>query len=176
MIATNIFLVAISYILLRTIGALPGNPSGIGNMEASLSFNTVISFMTNTNLQHYSGESGMSYFGQMIVITMMMFTSAASGLAIAIAFMRGITRRGEGLGNFFEDFIKAHVRLFVPLALIVTLVLVGLKVPQTLEPMRAVQTLGGGVQQIPLGPVASLESIKASSESTRPIRSRIRAR
>ncbi|MGN7168841.1 potassium-transporting ATPase subunit KdpA [Paenibacillus cellulositrophicus] len=160
MIATNIFLVAISYILLRTMGALPGNPSGIGNMEASLSFNTVISFMTNTNLQHYSGESGMSYFGQMIVITMMMFTSAASGLAIAIAFMRGITRRGEGLGNFFEDFIKAHVRLFVPLALIVTLVLVGLKVPQTLEPMRAVQTLGGGVQQIPLGPVASLESIK----------------
>lgn len=160
MIATNIILVAVSYLILRLMGSLPGNPNKIGNMEASLSFNTVISFMTNTNLQHYSGESGMSYFGQMAVITMMMFTSAASGLVIAIAFMRGITRRGEGLGNFFEDFIKAHIRLFIPLAVIVTLVLVGLKVPQTLQPMVTVNTLSGVQQQIPMGPVASLESIK----------------
>jgi len=160
MMATNVVLVAVSYAVLRWMGGLPANPNGTGNMEASLSFNTVISFMTNTNLQHYSGESGMSYLGQMIVITMMMFTSAASGLAVAIAFMRGITRRGDGLGNFFEDFVKAHVRVFLPLALIVTLVLVGLKVPQTLEPTVTVNTLGGAVQHIAMGPVASLESIK----------------
>ncbi|WP_136603800.1 potassium-transporting ATPase subunit KdpA [Paenibacillus dokdonensis] len=160
MIATNIILVAVSYLILRLMGGLPVNPNQTGNMEASLSFNTVISFMTNTNLQHYSGESGMSYFGQMIVITMMMFTSAASGLVIAIAFMRGITRRGGGMGNFFEDFVKAHTRVFLPLALIVTLVLVGLQVPQTLEPTVTVNTLGGAVQHIAMGPVASLESIK----------------
>ncbi|MWV44417.1 potassium-transporting ATPase subunit A [Paenibacillus sp. HJL G12] len=159
MIATNMILVAVSYLILRLMGGLPVNPNETGNMEASLSFNTVISFMTNTNLQHYSGESGMSYFGQMIVITMMMFTSAASGLVIAIAFMRGITRRG-GMGNFFEDFVKAHIRIFLPLALIVTLVLVGLKVPQTLDPTVTVNTLGGTVQHISMGPVASLESIK----------------
>jgi K+-transporting ATPase ATPase A chain len=160
MIATNIVLVAVSYAVLRLMGGLPVNPNGTGNMDASLSFNTVISFMTNTNLQHYSGESGMSYLGQMIVITMMMFTSAASGLAVAIAFIRGITRREGGLGNFFEDFIKAHVRVFLPLALIVTLVLVGLKVPQTLDPTVTVHTLSGAVQHIAMGPVASLESIK----------------
>ncbi|WP_339322203.1 potassium-transporting ATPase subunit KdpA [Paenibacillus sp. FSL W8-0194] len=160
MMATNVVLVAASYAALRWMGGLPANPNGTGNMEASLSFNTVISFMTNTNLQHYSGESGMSYLGQMIVITMMMFTSAASGLAVAIAFMRGITRRRGGLGNFFEDFVKAHVRVFLPLALIVTLVLVGLKVPQTLDQAVTVNTLGGAVQHIAMGPVASLESIK----------------
>ncbi len=160
MIITNIVLVAVSYIILRLMGGLPGNPNKIGNMEATLSFNTVISFMTNTNLQHYSGESGMSYFGQMAVITMMMFTSAASGLVVAIAFIRGITRRGEGLGNFFEDFIKAHVRLYLPIAVLVTLVLVGLQVPQTLSPTAVVHSLSGVEQQIPMGPIASLESIK----------------
>jgi K+-transporting ATPase ATPase A chain len=160
MLATNILLVAISYLVLRLMGGLPVNPNHTGNMDASLSFNTVISFMTNTNLQHYSGESGMSYFGQMIVITMMMFTSAASGLAVAIAFIRGMTRRGGGLGNFFEDFVKAHTRIYLPIAFIVTLVLVGLQVPQTLEPSVTVNTFGGAVQHIAMGPVASLESIK----------------
>lgn len=81
-IATNVVLVAISYLLLRLQGMLPGNPAGNSNMEASLAFNTVISFMTNTNLQHYSGESGLTYLTQMAFVTMMMFTSAASGLRL----------------------------------------------------------------------------------------------
>jgi K+-transporting ATPase ATPase A chain len=128
-------------------------------MEQTLSFNTVISFMTNTNLQHYSGETGLSYFSQMAVITMMMFTSAASGFSVAVAFVRGITGQ-KSVGNFFEDFVKAHIRVFIPLALLVSLVLVGLHVPQTLKPSLEVTTLEGQTQQIAIGPVASLESIK----------------
>ncbi|OBZ10477.1 potassium-transporting ATPase subunit KdpA [Bacillus sp. FJAT-27264] len=158
-ILTNIVLVAFSYIILRVQRGLPLNPNGISDMEQTLTFNTVISFMTNTNLQHYSGETGLSYFSQMAVITMMMFTSAASGFSVAIAFVRGITGQ-KSVGNFFEDFVKAHVRIFLPLALLITLIMVGLHVPQTLKPTLEVTTLEGQAQHIAIGPVASLESIK----------------
>ncbi|WP_238654956.1 potassium-transporting ATPase subunit KdpA [Paenibacillus piscarius] len=158
-IGTNLVLVAFSYIILRLQKGLPLNPGGIGGMEQTLTFNTVISFMTNTNLQHYSGETGVSYFSQMAVMTMLMFTSAASGLAVAVAFVRGITGRGS-VGNFFEDFVKAHVRIFLPSALLITMALVALHVPQTLKPTLEVTTLEGQTQQIAIGPVASLESIK----------------
>ncbi|MCR8632554.1 potassium-transporting ATPase subunit KdpA [Paenibacillus radicis (ex Xue et al. 2023)] len=159
-IITNIVLVAVSYLILRMQKYLPLNPNGIDNMEETLTFNTVISFMTNTNLQHYSGESGLSYFSQMAVIMMMMFTSAATGFSVAIAFIRGITSKGETIGNFFEDFVKAHVRVFFPLAFVVTLLLVALQVPQTLQPTITATGLEGTGQQIAIGPVASLESIK----------------
>lgn len=158
-LTTNVVLVAFGYLILRLQSLLPLNPNGIAGMEQSLTFNTVISFITNTNLQHYSGETGLSYFSQMAVITMLMFTSAASGFSVAVAFVRGITGRAS-LGNFFEDFVKAHIRVFLPLALLVTLVLVALQVPQTLHPTLQVTTLEGQVQQIAIGPVASLESIK----------------
>ncbi|RED64606.1 potassium-transporting ATPase subunit KdpA [Cohnella lupini] len=157
---TNIILVAVGYLILRLQKYLPFNPSGIDNMEETLSFNTIVSFMTNTNLQHYSGESGVSYFTQMAVMTMMMFTSAATGFAIAIAFVRGITSRGETIGNFFEDFVKSHTRILLPAAVIVTLVLVALQVPQTLDPTLTVTTLEGATQSITMGPIAALESIK----------------
>lgn len=158
-LSTNIVLVAFGYIVLRLQAGLPLNPNGITEMEQTLTFNTVISFITNTNLQHYSGETGLSYFSQMAVITMFMFTSAASGFSVAVAFVRGITGRAS-LGNFFEDFVKAHTRVFLPLALLITLVLVGLQVPQTLKSTIQITTMEGQVQQIATGPVASLESIK----------------
>lgn len=157
---TNIVLVAISYFILRLQGGLPGNPNRIGAMEETLSFNTVISFITNTNLQHYSGETGLSYFSQMAVIMMMMFTSAATGFSVAIAFIRGLTSRGSTIGNFFTDFVKSHTRIFLPLATLITLVLVALHVPQTLQPNVTATTLEGATQTIAIGPVASLESIK----------------
>lgn len=160
LILTNIVLVAFGYLILRLQRFLPLNPNGIDNMEQTLTFNTVISFMTNTNLQDYSGETGLSYLSQMIVIIMMMFTSAATGFSVAIAFIRGITSKGETLGNFFEDFVKAHTRVFLPLALLVTLLLVALKVPQTLKPTITAATLEGAEQHIAIGPVAALESIK----------------
>jgi K+-transporting ATPase ATPase A chain len=159
-ILMNIVFVAVSYLILRLQKFLPLNPNDIDNMEQTLSFNTVISFMTNTNLQHYSGESGLSYFSQMIVIMMMMFTSAATGLCVAIAFVRAVTSKGSTIGNFYEDFVKAHTRVFFPLAIIVTMLLVALSVPQTLQPTMTVSGLEGQQQSIAIGPVASLESIK----------------
>ncbi|MBU5347744.1 potassium-transporting ATPase subunit KdpA [Paenibacillus lautus] len=159
-VITNIVLVAAGYLILRMQRVLPFNPNGIDNMESTLSFNTIISFMTNTNLQHYSGESGVSYMAQMAVITMMMFTSAATGLCVAIAFIRAVTSKGTTVGNFFEDFVKAHTRVFIPAAFIIAMVLVALQVPQTLQPTLSVTTLQGSEQQIAMGPVAALESIK----------------
>ncbi|MCA0753747.1 potassium-transporting ATPase subunit KdpA [Paenibacillus sp. N4] len=159
-IAINIVLVAISYAVLRLQSGLPLNPSDIGNMEPTLVMNTIISFITNTNLQHYSGETGLTYFSQMAVIMMMMFASAATGFSVAVAFVRGITSKGKSLGNFFEDFVKAHTRIFLPLSTIITLVLVALQVPQTLDLTLTITTLQGSTQQIAIGPVASLESIK----------------
>ncbi|MGE7824925.1 potassium-transporting ATPase subunit KdpA [Paenibacillus sp. NPDC093718] len=159
-VITNMVLVAAGYLILRLQRVLPFNPNGIDNMESTLSLNTIISFMTNTNLQHYSGESGLSYMAQMAVITMMMFTSAATGLCVAIAFIRAVTSKGTTVGNFFEDFVKAHTRVFIPAAFIIAMVLVALQVPQTLKPMLSVTTLQGSEQQIAVGPVAALESIK----------------
>ncbi len=160
LLLTNIVLVAVGYVILRLQKWLPLNPSQIDNMESTLSFNTIVSFMTNTNLQHYSGETGLSYFSQMSVIMMMMFTSAVTGIIVAIAFIRGITSKGATIGNFFEDFVKGHTRLLIPMAVVVTLVLVGLKVPQTLDGTIQITTLEGEKQEIATGPVASLVSIK----------------
>ncbi|WP_026679405.1 potassium-transporting ATPase subunit KdpA [Fictibacillus gelatini] len=160
LLLTNIVFVAAGYVILRLQQFLPLNPNGIKNMEPTLSFNTIASFMTNTNLQHYSGETGLSYFSQMTVIMMMMFASAATGIVVAIAFIRGITTKGNTIGNFFEDFIKGHTRLLMPMSIILTLVLVGLKVPQTLDPSITLTTLEGAKQVIAIGPVAALEAIK----------------
>ncbi|MDF2838083.1 MAG: potassium-transporting ATPase, subunit, partial [Paenibacillus sp.] len=117
-------------------------------------------FITNTNLQHYSGETGLTYFSQMAVIMMLMFTSAATGFSMAIAFIRGLTSKGATIGNFFQDFVKAHIRIFIPAAILVTLALVALQVPQTLQSNLTVTTLEGETQTIAIGPVAALESIK----------------
>ena len=87
-------------------------------MEQSLSFNTAISFITNTNLQDYAGESGVSYLSQMVVITFFMFTSAATGFAAAAAFMRGITGKSKTLGNFFVDLIRIITRVLLPLSIL----------------------------------------------------------
>ena len=114
--------------------------------------------MTNTNLQHYSGESGLSYFSQMFVITMMMFTSAATGYAACVAMIRGIL--GKKMGNFYVDFIKIITRFLLPASIIVGIILVSQGVPQNLNSNMIVSTIEGKNQQIASGPVAALESIK----------------
>ncbi|QRG68041.1 potassium-transporting ATPase subunit KdpA [Brevibacillus choshinensis] len=158
-LVSNMTMVAIAYLLLRLQGGLPGNPSGIGSMEPLLSFNTAASFLTNTNLQHYSGESGLSYLSQMMVIIYLMFTTPATGIAVVMAFMRGLTGK-RSIGNYYVDLIRAHTRVLIPLAIVVTLLLVTQGVPQTLEPTATATTITGAEQQIARGPVASLVSIK----------------
>ena len=158
---TNGAMLLLTYLVLR-IQALPiFNPNGIGGMEPSLSFNTVISFMTNTNLQHYSGESGLSYLSQMLVITFMMFTSAASGYAACAAFIRGITGYSrKGVGNFYQDLVRVTTRVLIPFSIVGGLLLVWQGVPQNLRGNIVVDTLEGGKQIIAGGPVAALEIIK----------------
>jgi len=160
MIATNAIMVLIGYLILR-IQSLPIlNPNSIGGMESSLSFNTIISFITNTNLQHYSGESGLSYLSQMMVIIFMMFTSAATGFSVAMAFVRGLAGKTKTMGNFYVDLIRITTRVLLPLSLLIGLVLVSQGVPQTLSANVTVQTIEGNFQDIARGPIAALESIK----------------
>jgi len=118
LLATNGVMILLGYIILRIQSIPLFNPNGIGNMEESLSFNTIISFMTNTNLQHYSGESGLSYLSQMLVITFMMFVSAASGYAACIAFIRGLAgKTKDNVGNFFVDLVRITTRVLIPFSI-----------------------------------------------------------
>ena len=161
LIATNGVMILIGYLVLR-IQSLPiFNPNAIGNMPPSLSFNTIISFMTNTNLQHYSGESGLSYLSQMLVIIFMMFVSAASGYAACVAFIRGLAgKTKDNLGNFYVDLVRITTRILLPFSLVGGLLLVWQGVPQNFDANIIVKTLEGTYQVIAMGPIAALEIIK----------------
>ena len=161
LLATNAMMLFLTYLVLRFQGWLFFNPNDIEAMGADLSFNTVISFMTNTNLQHYSGESGLSYLSQMLVITFMMFTSAASGYAACSAFIRGITGHSKtSVGNFYADLTRITTRILIPFSIIGGLSLVWLGVAQNMSANIVVDTLEGAKQVIATGPVAALEIIK----------------
>ncbi|WP_310883815.1 potassium-transporting ATPase subunit KdpA [Priestia megaterium] len=158
LVLANTFMIFVVYLIFRFQGVLPLNPSHIKGMDSALAFNTAISFMTNTNLQHYSGESGLSYFSQMAAIVFMMFAAPATALAVAIAFIRGLA--GKEMGNFFVDFIKSITRILLPIAFITGILFMFLGVPQTLSGAVTAHTLEGATQQIARGPVASFLSIK----------------
>ncbi|MED1469212.1 potassium-transporting ATPase subunit KdpA [Bacillus salipaludis] len=160
MLLTNFIMMMLMYIVFRTQKFLPLNPDKIGNMPPSLAFNTAASFITNTNWQAYSGENSLSYLSQMIAITFPMFTSAATGFAVAIAFIRGLVAKQNNLGNFYVDLVRSITRVFLPLSFIVALFLVFQGVPETLHGAANATTLEGVKQTITRGPVASLESIK----------------
>lgn len=161
LVLTNLVMTLAVYLIFRLQEFIGLNPNANKNMEPSLTFNTAISFITNTNLQHYSGEWGLSYFSQMAAITFLMFTSAATGFAAAAAFIRGLAgKTTKTVGNYFVDLVRLITRIFIPLSVVVTLLLVWQGVPQTLASNQTVTTIEGKLQDIPLGPVASLEAIK----------------
>ena len=158
LLMTNAVMILIGYLVLRLQGLLFLNPNGIASMEESLSFNTIISFMTNTNLQHYSGESGLSYLSQTAVIIFMMFTSAATGYAACMAFCRGMA--GRPMGNFYEDMVRNTTRILIPLSFIAGMLLIWQGTPQNFHANFTVSTLEGTWQDIAAGPIAALEAIK----------------
>jgi len=158
LIGSNAVMILIVYLVLRFQGMLPLNPAGIANMEPSFAFNTAISFMTNTDLQHYSGESGVSYLSQASVLVFAMFVSPATGLALVMAFIRGLT--GKAAGNFFVDLIRGLTRVLLPVAFVSALLFVFMGVPQTFEPAATATTLEGAQQTIARGPIASFLAIK----------------
>ena len=145
------------FIALMFQGYLPLNPSHAGNMSPHLAFNTAASFITNTNLQDYSGEN-ISHLAQLL-LTAYMFIAPASGLAAAAAFLRGVTGT-DGLGNFYVDLVRFTTRLLLPLSIIVSVVLIACGCPQTFAGSQTLTTIEGTKQIIVLGPVASLEAIK----------------
>lgn len=161
LIGTNAVMIAIGYVILRVQSLPLFNPNGIEGMEPTLAFNTIISFMTNTNLQHYSGESGLSYLSQMLVIIFMMFVSAASGYAACVAFIRGLAgKTKDDVGNFFADLVRITTRVLLPFSLVGGLLLVWQGVPQNFSGNVVVKTLEGTYQVLAMGPVAALEIIK----------------
>lgn len=149
------------YVVLRTQAWLPLNPQGFGNLAPDLAFNTAISFLTNTNWQFYSGESTMSYFTQMAGLSWHMFVSAAMGIAVAIAVVRGFVRTdGKSLGNFWVDMTRSILYILLPIAVIMAVVLIFTGVPQNFSAYTTVKNAEGFSQAITGGPMASLESIK----------------
>ena len=158
------------YVIQRLQGFLLLNPMGFstghapGNataMTPDLAFNTAVSFMTNTNWQSYGGETTLSYFVQMAGLTVQNFVSAAAGIAVAIALIRGFARRqANSIGHFWVDLTRATVYVLLPLALVFALFLCARGVPQTLKAYQTVRTVEGAAQTIGVGPVASQESIK----------------
>ena len=161
LVGANGVMIAIGYLILRVQRLPLFNPNGIDSMEPTLAFNTIISFMTNTNLQHYSGESGLSYLSQMLVITFMMFVSAASGYAACVAFIRGLAgKTKDNVGNFYADLVRITTRILLPFSLVGGLLLVWQGVPQNFSANIVVNTIEGTSQVIAMGPIAALEIIK----------------
>ena len=149
------------YVILRLQGTLPGNPVDLGAVPAALAFNTTVSFVTNTNWQAYGGETTMSHFTQMVGLTVQNFVSAAAGMAVTVAIIRGVARaRSATIGNFWVDLTRTITRVLVPMALIGAVLLVMTGVVQNLSGHTTITTLEGATQEIPGGPAASQVSIK----------------
>jgi K+-transporting ATPase ATPase A chain len=161
LLAFNLVGFVITYAVLRLQGVLPMNPQGFPGLSGHLSFNTAISFVTNTNWQSYAGETTMSTLSQMLVLTTQNIVSAATGATIAAALARAfVANRGEGVGNFWADLIRTTLYVILPVSFVVAVLLVALGLPQTLSAGVTAHTLEGADQKISLYAVASQEAVK----------------
>src|ERR1700730_3695026 len=163
LLSYSIFGFLIVYLLQRARAYLPFNPQNFGtpNVSPDLAFNTAVSFVTNTNWQAYSGESTLSYFVQMAALAVQNFASAAAGIAVAIALVRGFARQElRTIGNFWVDVTRATVYVLLPLSIIGALLFVAQGSIQNFKPAQTVQTLEGSAQVIEQGPLASQLAIK----------------
>ncbi len=160
LLTINIVWFIISMLVLTNLSWLPLNPDGNLSMSGDLAFNTSVSFVTNTNLQHYSGETGLSYFGQLILM-LWQFISAGTGIAIcAVLFVAMKERSTETLGNFYSFFVRSSTRILFPLALIVASILAFNGTPMTFDGKDTITSLQGDTVQVSRGPVAAFVAIK----------------
>ncbi len=158
--------VVVLYAQIRLQGHLPGNPDGFVGPKPTLSFNTAVSFLTNTNWQNYSGESTMSQLTQMAGLAVHNFVSAAAGAAVAVALIRGLVRRRtHTIGNFWVDLVRTTTRVLLPLSFVFALVLVSQGVVQNFHAAKSVTTVAKQTQTLPGGPIASQEAIKEIGEN-----------
>jgi potassium-transporting ATPase potassium-binding subunit len=161
LLAFSLVSVAWLYLLQRFQGLLPVNPDGFGAVDPFLALNTAVSFVTNTNWQNYLGEQTMSHLTQMAGLAVQNFVSAGVGIAVAIALVRGITRRRqETIGNFWVDLTRAVLYVLLPLSVLVAVVLLARGAVQNFDGAREITSLAGATQKLPGGPVASQEAIK----------------
>lgn len=160
---SNLAMGVLVFSIMMLQSVLPLNPTGLPSPSWDLALHTSISFVTNTNQQHYSGETTYSYATQMLALGFLMFTSAATGLAVAIAFIRGLA--GQPLGNFYVDLTRSITRILLPISTVIGLVLLVLGVPETLAGPAVATTLEGATQTIARGPVAHFEIIKQLGEN-----------
>jgi potassium-transporting ATPase potassium-binding subunit len=161
LVISNVVMWLATWTIVTLQHSLPLNPDGIANLEPTLAFNTISSFTTNTNLQHYSGETGLSYFAQMFAVTFLQFVTAATGIAACIAVIRGLAgNRATELGNFYVDLTRASVRVLLPLAVVVAAILMSQGTPMTFEGAIGATTLEGREQIIARGVVAAEVAIK----------------
>lgn len=160
---SNLVMGILVYLIFLLQLILPLNPTSLNAPSWDLALHTAISFVTNTNQQHYSGETTFSYFSQIAALGFLMFTSSATGLAVGIAFIRGLT--GRSLGNFYVDLTLSITRILLPLSIVGGLILIFLGVPETLAGPETVTTLEGAKQVIARGPVAHFEFIKQLGEN-----------
>jgi K+-transporting ATPase ATPase A chain len=160
-IAFSLVSFVVLYAILRLQGSLPFNPVDLPSVGEHLSFNTAVSFMTNTNWQSYGGETTMSHLSQMVGLSVQNFVSAAAGMAVMAAFIRGLARRrASAIGNFWVDLTRTTVRILLPFSIVVALVLVSQGVIQNFSGHTEVTTVEGATQLIPGGPAASQIAIK----------------
>lgn len=155
----NLAQMAIAFAILTLQGALPLDPMGFRGVSWGLALNTVVSFATNTNLQHFNGETTLSYLSQMGAIQFLEFTSAATGLCMGVALIRGLVVGSKDMGNFYVDFVRSLTRLLLPFCFVAAVVLVWMGVPQTIGGYVPIKTLQGSPGYVLVGPVASLVSI-----------------
>jgi K+-transporting ATPase ATPase A chain len=149
------------YVILRTQGIQPFNPQGFHSAPWDVNFNTTSSFVTNTNWQYYGGETTMTYFSQMAGLAVQNFVSAAVGIVVVVALIRGIAARsGKSIGNFWQDLVRTLLYLLLPISIVGALFLVSQGVIQNLSHYQVIHTLTGGTQVLAQGPVASQEAIK----------------
>lgn len=160
---SNLIMGVLVLFIIMNQGWLPLNPTSLAAANWDLALHTTISFLTNTNQQHYSGETTFSYGTQVLALGYHMFTSAATGLAVGIAFIRGLT--GRPLGNFYIDLVRSITRILLPISIVGAVLLLVAGVPETLAGPVTVTTLEGATQVIATGPVAHFEMIKQLGEN-----------
>jgi len=161
LLTLNLVWFGLAMLVLSTQGSLPLNPDHNPSMSPDLAFNTAISFLVNCNLQHYSGESGLSYLSQLLVVTFLQFVSAATGIAAAVVVFNALQRRAtDQLGNFYDYFVKSLTRLLLPGSLLIALILAFNGTPMTLQGKQPLVTLQGDSVAVSRGPVAAMVAIK----------------
>src|SRR6478752_4650208 len=161
LLAFSVVGVLLLYVMQRVQSSLPFNPTDMVNVTPALAFNTAVSFVTNTNWQSYAGETTLSHLTQMVGLTVQNFVSAAAGMAVMVALIRGLSRAGQRtIGNFWVDLIRTTLRILLPIAFVFAFVLIACGVIQNTNGFTTVHTIAGATQKIPGGPNASMESIK----------------